>query len=252
MAPSFDTLRVRLLQVRHLPHIEKDEQESFLDRCRLRPDQLVCTNMLYEPITEHLLDDVDAVLIGGAGAHSVTERYEWTDALVRLVERIDDREVPLFGSCWGHQFIGFAYGGTVVYDAERAEIGCGWVQLTHAGTVDPLFSDFPVNFRANMGHHDRISVLPKVAEEIATNEIAPYQAIKIRDKPIYGTQFHSELDAEGERRRLVAYHHLYPEIGGEEGYQQIINSLAETTEVDGLLNLFLKRFAVVQSVSNTG
>lgn len=244
MAPDLDHVRVRLIQVRDLEHIEREEQQTFLDRCGIRPDQLLATNVLRERLDDGLLEGVDAVMIGGAGAHSVVQRYAWTDDLVRLIDRIDELDMPLFGSCWGHQFIGFAYGGTVIYDADRAEIGCGWVQLTEQGEGDSLFRSFPTIFRANMGHHDRISVLPSSAEEIATNDVSPFQALRIRGKPIYGTQFHSELDAEAERTRLAAYYHLYPEIGGEEGYRRIVDSLAETTEVDGLLRRFLETFAV--------
>jgi GMP synthase (glutamine-hydrolysing) len=245
-----DKLRVRLIQVRHLPHIEEDEQRSFLERCKLRPDQLLTTNVLFDRLHDGLLEDVDAVMIGGAGAHTVTQTYEWTGDLVSFVGKIDDLDLPLFGSCWGHQFIAFAYGGKVIYDVERSEIGSGWVDLTDIGARDPLFRDFPKRFRANMGHHDRVSVLPESAEEVATNQISPYQAFRIKGKPIYGTQFHSELDAEAVRGRLFAYRHLYPEMGDDRSFDRLVNTLAETTEVDGLLELFLRRTAIQEPVTS--
>ncbi len=251
MAPSFEKLHVRLIQVRHLPHIEADEQKSFLDRCKLQPEQLVTTNVLFDRLHEGLLDGIDAVMIGGAGAHSVTETYEWTDDLVSFIEHIDAFNIPLFGSCWGHQFIIFAYGGRVVYDVERAEIGCGWLELTPEGSSDPLFLDFPSRFRANMGHHDRVDTLPDAAEELAANDVTRYQAIRIKGKPIYGTQFHSELDAAAVRGRLIAYRHLYPEMGDDESFSRILSTLAETTEVDELLHLFLLRTAVAVTADRT-
>ena len=248
MAPNMDNVRVRLIQVRHLPHIEVDEQKSFLERCKLRPDQLLTSNVLFDRLHDGLLDNVDAVMFGGAGAHTVTQTYEWTKDLVSFVGRVDELGLPLFGSCWGHQFIAFAYGGEVIYDVERSEIGCGWVDLTDLGSEDPLFRDFPERFRANMGHHDRVSVLPESAEELATNQISPFQAFRIQGKPIYGTQFHSELDAEAVRGRLFAYRHLYPEMGDDDSFNRLVTTLAETTEVDGLLELFLRRTAVQQVV----
>ena len=40
-----------------------------------------------------------------------------------------------------------------------------------------------------MGHHDRVSVLPDGAVELARNDTAPYQAFRLDGLPIYGTQF---------------------------------------------------------------
>lgn len=194
MAPRFEDLRVRLLQVRERPAVIAEEQASFRARTGLRPDQLVVTNVLMETLEPALLDDVDAVMIGGAGAYSVTQTYVWTDALAELCRACADRAVPLFGSCWGHQFIARAFGGTVINDPERAEMGTHDVRLTEAGRADPLFGTLPERFGTQMGHHDRVAVLPPGATELAENDTAPYQAFRLDGLPIYGTQFHSELD----------------------------------------------------------
>jgi GMP synthase (glutamine-hydrolysing) len=174
----------------------------------------------------------------------VTETYDWTQSLIDLVLETAERNVPLFGSCWGHQFIARAFGGSVIHDPGSAEIGCHPVQLTAEGRLDPLLGGFPSTFMANMGHHDRVNRLPKNAIELATSAISPVQAFVIRDKPIYGTQFHSELDADTERSRLYAYRGHYPALQDEESFQQIVGTLQKTTEVDGLLKLFLQKFAL--------
>jgi len=248
VAPSFDDLRVRLIQIRLEPHVEQEEQETFLKRTELRRSQLLVTNAIRDPLTHDVLEGVDAVLIGGAGAFSVTKTYMWTQDLIDLVHEISDRDLPLFGCCWGHQFIARAFGGEVVNDPERAEMGCGPVALTEAGESDPLFSFFPKSFKANMGHQDRVVTLPENAVELAMNDVAPYQAIRVKDKPIYGTQFHSELDAEAEYSRIVEYRHHYPFLEDEDNFRRIVDSLEPTTEVDSLLNRFLKTFAVEDGI----
>jgi GMP synthase (glutamine-hydrolysing) len=248
MASSYDTLCVRLIQVRERPAVISEEQYTFLERCQIRPDQLVVTNALTDSLTEDVLDDVDAVMIGGAGAYSVTNTYPWTASLVALVHACYDRRLPLFGSCWGHQFIARAFGGTVIKDLDRAEMGTRSVDLTDAGKSDPLFCDFPPRFPAQMGHQDRVSVLPDEAVELARNDVAPYQAFRIADRPIYGTQFHSELDAERERQRIVTYRAYYTEVlQSEEAFEETLASLRDTPEVDALLATFLRRFAVTAS-----
>jgi len=245
MASSYDTLRVRLIQVRERPAVIQEEQYTFLERCELRPDQLLITNALSEPLSEELLDDVDAVMIGGAGAYSVTNTYDWTQSLVDLVQACYDRHTPLFGSCWGHQFIARAFGGTVVQDLTRAEMGTHSVELTDAGHTDPLFCDFPSRFPAQMGHQDRVSVLPPNGVELARNDTAPHQAFRIDHRPIYGTQFHSELDAECERQRIVTYREFYTEVlESDEAFEATLASLRDTPEVDSLLSTFLRRFAI--------
>ncbi len=244
MAPSFDELRVRLIQIRLEPHVEHEEQETFLKRTLLRRDQLVVTNAIRDPLTPDVLENVDAVLIGGAGAFSVTRTYTWTQDLIDLIYEIHDRRMPLFGCCWGHQFIARAFGGEVINDNERVEMGCGAVELTELGLADELFSCFPRTFKANMGHQDRVSVLPHNAVELASNDVAPFQAIRIKDRPIYGTQFHSELDAEAEEARIIEYRHHYPLLADDETFRRVVGSLEPTTEVDSLLNRFLLTFAV--------
>lgn len=244
MASSFDELRVRLIQIRLEPHVEHEEQETFLKRTLLRRDQLLVTNAIRDQLTPGVTEGIDAVLIGGAGAFSVTRTYVWTQDLIDLVHYIHDHDIPLFGCCWGHQFIARAFGGEVINDPDRSEMGCGAVELTDDGVSDPLFSFFPRTFKANMGHQDRVSVLPDNAVELASNDIAPYQAIRIEDKPIYGTQFHSELDAEAEYSRIIEYRHHYPLLADEESFRRVVDSLEPTTEVDGLLNRFLHTFAV--------
>ncbi len=66
----------------------------------------------------------------------------------------------------------------------------------------------------------------------------------MRDAPIYGTQFHTELDMETERSRLVTYRPYYPEMQDEAVYQATMNSLRPTPDADDLLRRFLLLFAV--------
>lgn len=250
MNPSsrgMERIRVLLLQARNTPDMEQQEQECFLERCQIRTDQLATVNVTREPLRRGLLGDVHALLIGGAGEYSAYASYPWMDALLGFVRSAAQRGLPTFGSCWGHQILARAFGGTVVHDSKRAELGCRAVRLTDAGQSDPLFQRFPDRFRANMGHHDRVIDLPPGAVELARND-QPYQAFRLADAPVYGTQFHSELDATRERERLIVYREYYREdLPDENGFQRVIDNLADTTEVDRLLHDFLHAFAAPAS-----
>ena len=244
MAPDLASVRVRLVQIRERPAVLREEQRSFAARCGLEAHAFALTNALTDPLSPELLDGVDAVMIGGAGAYSVTQTYGWTGALVALCRACAERRVPLFGSCWGHQFVARAFGGEVVHDPASSEMGTHAVELTDAGRADPLFSALPDRFDVQMGHQDRVSRLPEGAVELARNDVAPHQAFRLEGLPIYGTQFHSELDAETERQRLVAYRDHYPEMADPTAVRAVLDGLRDSAEADGLLRRFLELYAV--------
>ncbi|NND71480.1 MAG: type 1 glutamine amidotransferase [Rhodothermales bacterium] len=241
--PDIKHLTIRLIQARSGLEMELQEQQCFIERARIERDQLRPANVVRDPISSRLLDGMDAVMIGGAGEFSAHKEYEWMPALLDTVRECVDRDIPLFGSCWGHQIIARAMGGTVVHDKERAEMGCGTIELTDDGKNDELLGSYPLSFKANMGHHDRVTELPEGAIELARSATQGNQAFRLKDKPIYGTQFHSELDAARERERLIAYRHFYlATVPDERDFWTIVDSLEDTTEVDGLLNDFLVTF----------
>jgi GMP synthase (glutamine-hydrolysing) len=225
--------------------MEQQEQECFVERCRIPPDQFHLLNVARGDAPDPaILSDVDAVLIGGAGKYSAASDYPWMSGLLALVERAVAAHLPTFGSCWGHQIIARALGGRVVHDPEFAELGCRWVECTEAGARDPLFRRFSARFQANMGHHDRVVDLPPGGVELARNE-QPNQAFRLSHAPVYGTQFHSELDARRERERILAYREYYQQaLPDDETVQSVIDDLAETTEVDSLLYDFLATYVV--------
>ncbi|MEM6328123.1 MAG: type 1 glutamine amidotransferase [Bacteroidota bacterium] len=244
MAPSFDRLRIRLIQIREKPDILAEEKASFLTRAALAEDQLVITNAIREPLAPALADGVDAIMIGGAGAFSVTKTYAWTQSLIDLCHTCADREVPLFGSCWGHQFIARAFGGEVIHDPSRSEMGTVEVELTEAGKADALLGTLPARFDTQAGHQDRVSVLPPGGTELAANDRAPFQAFRIDGTGIYGTQFHTELDKETEKGRLVAYRDHYPEMQDEDAFQAALAALRPSPHADDLLRRWLLLYAV--------
>lgn len=232
-------IRVLLIQARSTEDIELQEQECFLERCRIDPRQLRPVNVLRDPMHPRVLDGFDALLIGGAGEYSAVADYDWMPDLLDLIRYAYESDFPTFGSCWGHQLIARALGGEVIHDSDLAELGCHHVSLTEAGRRDPLFGAFPRRFLANMGHHDRVVTLPSNAVELAFSDTQPFQAFRIDGRRMYGTQFHSELDAFRERQRLYRYREHYPEIASDESFQSVLNNLADTSEVDHLLHDFI-------------
>lgn len=230
--------RVLLIQIRSHEAAERQEQLCFLDRLGIRPESMPCHNLVHEPeVPWSAVAAADAVIIGGAGSHSVTREYAFTAPLGVLVRRLIDEGRPLFGSCWGHQFIAWALGGRVVHDPDRGEVGTFPIELTAAGAADPLFAGFPGRFTAQLGHHDTVVEMPPGVEELASSELHRNQALRVAGLPVYGTQFHCEMNVGHMRERLLMYRDSYLPVADFEA--EIDRILAPSPYADTLLERFL-------------
>jgi GMP synthase (glutamine-hydrolysing) len=136
--------------------------------------------------------DYAGVVVTGS-ARSLVEPEPWMDDAADHVRRAHDLGVPVIGVCFGHQLIGYAFGGRVRRNPTGWEVGTCPITLTDAGARDPLFAGLPPTFDANFTHEDDIdpASLPGVA--LATNAATPVQAIAVGETT-RGVQFHPEFD----------------------------------------------------------
>jgi GMP synthase (glutamine-hydrolysing) len=233
-------LHLLLLQIRDEPEVERQEQDCFVHFSGLARKQFAFWNLVERPdLTTGDVSGFDAVVIGGAGAHSVTEEYPFTAPLATAVQQMVAARQPLFGSCWGHQFIAKALGGTVVTDLERKELGTFELELTAAGAADPWLAGLPSRFGVQLGHHDRVVELPPGAIELAATARCPNQAFRLAGLPVYGAQFHVELDRERMLERANVYREEYLSSPG--AMEKLDRALSPSPESSTLLRRFLAR-----------
>jgi len=161
MTPRRSQPRIILLQVRnHLVSLRR-EREWFCQRCAVDERHFSTINLVDRAgISWKHVKDSDVVMIGGAGAHSVHHDHPFTEALWEVVLRLLDENRPLFGSCWGHQFMARVLGSSVIHDPPSSEVGTFTIRLAGEGEIDPLVEGFPPSFDAQLGHNDRIEALP--------------------------------------------------------------------------------------------
>ncbi|MEW6378042.1 MAG: glutamine-hydrolyzing GMP synthase [bacterium] len=109
--------------------------------------------------------------------------------------------IPILGICYGMQLIAHLSGGEVARTPKR-EYGKAELQVDNAG--DDLFQGFAIeNNVVWMSHGDQIVHLPHCFTPLAHTANAPYAAIKHRDKPIYGVQFHPEVVHTHQGRKIL-------------------------------------------------
>jgi anthranilate synthase/aminodeoxychorismate synthase-like glutamine amidotransferase len=97
---------------------------------------------------------------------------------------------PILGVCLGHQCIGQAYGG-VVLRAERLMHGkTSMVYHKH----DPLFTGVPSPFEATRYHSLIVeeSSIPECLMVTAFTESGEIMALRHKEHPVVGVQFHPE------------------------------------------------------------
>ncbi|MDP9341835.1 MAG: aminodeoxychorismate/anthranilate synthase component II [Actinomycetota bacterium] len=137
-----------------------------------------------EPVEALAARRPDAVILSpGPG------RPEDAGCFVELIAALDP-ETPLLGVCLGHQAIGAAFGATVNRAPEPVHGKASAVHHTGQG----IFEGLPQPFQAGRYHSlvvDR-EALPPELEITAQTDDGLVMALKHRDLPRYGVQFHPE------------------------------------------------------------
>ena len=108
-----------------------------------------------------------------------------------LIKRYAGEKV-IFGVCLGHQAIGEAFGASL-HNLDQVHHGIE-TEMTRSLTDDVLFQDVPIKFNAGRYHSWVIDpvTLPSELEVTATGEYGGIMALRHREYPIFGVQFHPE------------------------------------------------------------
>ncbi len=110
---------------------------------------------------------------------------------LEVIKYFSDK-LPILGICLGHQSIAQVFGGDVVRAKNMMHGKTSIMQQTQTCT---LFKDLPQEFRATRYHSLIVKkeTLPAQIEPTALSmDDEEIMALKIKDKDIYGVQFHPE------------------------------------------------------------
>ena len=127
---------------------------------------------------------------------------ERAGASIPLVRACAETRTPLLGVCLGHQAIGVAFGGTVDRAPELLHGKTSLVHHTDSGVLQGL----PDPFTATRYHSLTIlpETLPDELEAIGHTDSGVIIAVRHRELPIHGVQFHPEsILTQGGHRMLA-------------------------------------------------
>ena len=132
------------------------------------------------------IPEVDALVLSG-GSPRVAEE---SDRMGRNGEYLDKADFPILGICAGMHFMSGHFGGATT-PAKIPEFG---KTTLYVDDVDDLFVGLPQTFTVWESHNDEVSVLPKSFKVLARSDNCLIEAVRMVGRPIYGLQFHPEVE----------------------------------------------------------
>ena len=130
-------------------------------------------------------ENIDGLVLSG-GAPSVALESK----LGNCTEYLEKADFPILGICAGHQFMAQFFGGGA---APSKVPEFGKIELTLLKD-DKLFDGVPKKSIVWESHNDEVTVLPKTFEILGESKSCKIQAMRHKDKLLYGLQFHPEVE----------------------------------------------------------
>jgi len=145
-----------------------------------------------------LKEEFTHIILTGSEA-SIEERDGWVEAAVEFIQEALNLDLPILGSCYGHQLLALAMRGPAhVRRALRPEIG--WYPIDICRTSRLLGGKG--KFYAFSSHFDEVINLDEEFRILASTPRCPIQAFEVRGRPVWGLQFHPEINIPAAREYL--------------------------------------------------
>lgn len=130
--------------------------------------------------------EVDGLILSGGAPRVGLD----ADKMGNNSEYMERGDFPILGICAGHQFMAIHFGG------EAGPSGIpefGRTQIV-VDEENELFRGLPKSFQGWESHNDEVTVLPEDFLSLAHSNNCRCQAMKSLKRPLYGVQFHPEVE----------------------------------------------------------
>jgi GMP synthase (glutamine-hydrolysing) len=138
------------------------------------------------PVGDVKASGVDGLVLSGGAP-----RVGLADSLGNCGDYLDGLDVPILGICAGHQFMARHFGGSA--HSGGSEFGATRLTLVDHEPRD-LMEGVPAESTVWESHHDEVDRIPDDFELLASSEQCAVQAMRHTQRPLYGLQFHPEVE----------------------------------------------------------
>ena len=181
---STTSLESLAIQSESILVLDFGSQTAQLIARRVRDGNVFCQLVRHDLSAERIRELNPRGLILSGGPASV-----YAKGAPQVDPEIFELGLPVLGICYGMQATCKALGSEVRPGLSR-EFGHTPLKVLES---DPLFSGLPQEFAVWMSHGDRVENLHEQFVVLAASDDCPNAAIRHRERPIYGLQFHPEV-----------------------------------------------------------
>ena len=194
LADSSDTLARDIAEERVLV-LDFGSQYAQLIARRVREQNVYCEIVRHDITAERIKQHQPRGLILSGGPASVYE-----DGAPQCDPELFQLGLPVLGICYGMQLACEALGGEVQSTSER-EYGRASLRVT--GETE-LFAGVPGVMDVWMSHGDQVADVSEDFVALAETDTCPFAAVRHRELPVYGLQFHPEVTHTPEGGKLLS------------------------------------------------
>ncbi len=181
--------RPKILVFQHVPYEPLGTLDPLLKEAGFR---IRYVNFGREPDSRPSLEGYEALIIlGGPMNADQIDSHPNLITEVEIIREAVDKQLSVLGICLGAQLLAKALGGSVSRNPTR-EIGWYDVELTDAGSSDPVLADFSSVQQVFQWHEDGIQ-LPPGCTHLAASDASAVPAFR-HGEHVYGFQFHLEVN----------------------------------------------------------
>lgn len=139
------------------------------------------------------LRDLDGLVLSGGAP-----RVGLADSLGACTEYLDRAPYPILGICAGHQFMAKHFGGAAA-PGKTPEFGLAELVVDKA---EGILAGLPQRSKVWESHNDEVTVVPQGFTVLAHSEACAVQAMMHDRRPLFGLQFHPEVEHTEHGKRI--------------------------------------------------
>lgn len=178
------------------------------------------------------IEQYDRIILLGSEA-SLLDDHKWLKPEIDLIQTTIEYGIPLLGICFGHQIIAHAVLGRD-YVRRRSNPELGWPEIRLLKR-NKLFQGISDRFFSYSFHFDEV-VESSALEILARSDECNVQAYQLKNKEVWGVQFHPEIDIKAGTQILREAATIF----GWKNVEEIITSAYDSQIGTKLLLNFIK------------